>query len=45
MLDVNECALGSDACNHDCVNTNGSYYCDCYTGYQPSSNQKYCIGQ
>ena len=42
---MDECALGSHACNHDCVNTNGSYFCSCYAGYQATSNQKYCIGQ
>ena len=26
-----------------CVNTYGSYYCDCYTGYHLISNQRYCI--
>ena len=41
--DVNECANGNNACNQICINTDGSYYCDCYTGYHLISNQRYCI--
>ena len=45
IIDIDECTLGNHACNHDCVNTNGSYYCSCYKGYQPSNNLKFCVGQ
>lgn len=31
--DIDECAEGTDLCDHDCSNTNGSYTCSCQTGY------------
>ena len=43
IKDVSECTNGNNACNHICINTVGSYYCDCYTGYHLISNQRYCI--
>ena len=35
-LDVNECELGEDNChaNADCMNTEGSFECECKTGYR-----------
>ncbi|CAH8444493.1 unnamed protein product [Dicrocoelium dendriticum] len=32
-LDVDECTIGKDQCEHHCVNTPGSYYCVCEVGY------------
>ncbi|XP_035668225.1 von Willebrand factor D and EGF domain-containing protein-like [Branchiostoma floridae] len=31
--DVDECALGTDTCEHVCRNTPGSFFCTCQTGY------------
>ncbi len=40
--DVNEC-LGTHNCEHECVNTLGSFECSCRPGYQPSlNNPKKC---
>ena len=42
--DRNECNDGSAKCvNSHCRNTDGSYECDCYSGYQYSSNPRQCV--
>ena len=33
-LDVNECLQGTAGCNQGCNNTEGSFNCTCYDGYQ-----------
>ena len=35
FVDINECTNGTDSCdvNANCTNTDGSYTCDCKTGY------------
>ena len=43
LKDINECANSNNACNQICINTVGSYYCDCNAGYHLISNQRYCI--
>ena len=42
--DVDECAEGSDGCDHNCTNTNGSYYCNCTTGYELELDNRTCAG-
>lgn len=42
-VDVNECDLGIDTCEHNCYNTEGSYKCDCDNGYQ--MNDGHCSGK
>ena len=32
--DIDECARNEDLCNQLCNNTDGSYVCECYTGYE-----------
>ena len=36
ILDMNECRNGDHDCgdNTSCINTEGSYKCQCYTGYK-----------
>ena len=41
VVDINECLKG-DVCEQSCVNTNGSYYCTCYSGYELNSDGKTC---
>ncbi|XP_066303433.1 mucin-like protein [Branchiostoma lanceolatum] len=35
-VDIDECSENNGGCQHDCVNTEGSYYCTCRTGYRLS---------
>ena len=39
--DINECN-GKHNCEHECVNTKGSFYCECEAGYQLTRNQRSC---
>ena len=32
--DIDECASNTSQCEHLCINTEGSYRCDCTDGYQ-----------
>ncbi|CAH3149970.1 unnamed protein product, partial [Porites evermanni] len=34
QLDKDECTLANGGCQHTCTNTDGSYKCSCYSGYQ-----------
>ena len=34
-LDIDECMDEDHGCNQTCVNTPGSYYCNCDSGFQP----------
>ncbi|XP_033096542.1 uncharacterized protein LOC117100827 [Anneissia japonica] len=37
--DINECNENNGGCQHLCVNTEGSYYCQCYMGYDEVGGQ------
>jgi len=41
--DTNECALNNGGCDHNCINTEGSYTCTCNPGYD-LVNGTQCIG-
>ena len=43
-IDINECSEGLSSCNQLCINTIGSYDCDCYTGFNLKSDNKTCLG-
>ncbi|VDL61324.1 unnamed protein product [Hymenolepis diminuta] len=44
--DVDECALGTSGCNHDCINTYGSFRCLCRPGFElDPRNNKTCIAK
>ena len=38
----NECQLDTDECDHKCNDTDGSYTCDCRSGYRLSNDGKTC---
>ena len=44
ILDIDECQL-SNICNQSCINTGGSYYCDCESGYQLTTDNSTCRGK
>jgi len=41
-LDIDECEEGIDGCDHNCTNTDGSYYCTCMDGYELDSDNHTC---
>ena len=43
-IDINECMEGTDTCQRLCLNTIGSYSCDCITGYRLATDGYSCIG-
>ena len=42
--DIDECIEGSDGCDHNCTNTDGSYYCTCIDGYKMQLDNHTCTG-
>ena len=45
LIDINECSVGNGGCQQACVNTNGSYYCDCQSGYSLNADNATCSGK
>lgn len=43
LLDVDECQDNNGGCQQICVNTMGSYECQCKEGFFLSDNQHTCI--
>ncbi|ENN72173.1 hypothetical protein YQE_11228, partial [Dendroctonus ponderosae] len=41
--DLDECATDEGNCQHECVNTLGSYICTCHNGYTLHENGRDCI--
>ena len=44
FTDINECASNNGECSQVCLNTEGSYSCDCYPGYELGPNNHTCNG-
>ncbi|KAI6653224.1 EGF-like domain-containing protein [Oopsacas minuta] len=42
FVDVNECADSNGGCQQKCVNTGGSYYCECGAGYNLAVDERSC---
>ena len=42
--DIDECSDGTDGCSQICTNTNGSFNCECETGFQLDKNRVTCNG-
>lgn len=38
LKDINECAVSNGGCNQACINTQGSYQCQCSTGFTMLAN-------
>ena len=45
LLDVNECLDNKGNCSDNCINTPGSYHCECPTGYILQPNKRDCEGE
>ena len=44
-LDIDECSDPAvHGCQHNCVNTMGSYHCTCSLGYTLATNGRTCTG-
>merc|ERR1712168_386124 len=42
--DINECAVPyNGGCSQNCQNTDGSYYCECVSGFELADNQHFCM--
>ena len=42
--DINECDTNNGGCEQMCVNTEGSYRCECYQGYSYNEDSGKCVG-
>ena len=42
--DIDECAASNGGCEQSCINTNGSKYCSCQSGYTLTENELNCTG-
>ncbi|KAJ8980749.1 hypothetical protein NQ317_013754 [Molorchus minor] len=42
FTDMDECAINHGGCQHDCMNTVGSYICTCHNGYTLHENGRDC---
>ena len=45
IADIDECSLDNDGCEHNCINTVGSSFCSCNTGYALTLDGKNCTGE
>jgi len=44
-LDINECQTDNGGCTQTCDNTDGSYQCSCWDGYELTSDYHTCVGK
>lgn len=44
MQEVDECKFANHGCEHECINTLGSYQCGCFAGYELQPNGRTCEG-
>ena len=44
-IDIDECSMQVDECDHNCNNTLGSYTCSCNDGYLLDRNGQQCNGK
>ncbi|XP_013102687.2 dorsal-ventral patterning protein tolloid [Stomoxys calcitrans] len=42
MEEVDECKFANHGCEHECINTLGSYQCGCYAGYELQADGRSC---
>lgn len=44
FADIDECKVANGRCQHKCVNTEGSYYCQCRKGFKLAPDERRCRG-
>lgn len=44
LIDIDECLTDNGDCEQDCVNTTGSYFCECNVGYVLADDNFNCTG-
>ena len=44
-LDVDECTIANGECEQRCINTEGSFYCDCHEGHALENDNRQCGGK
>ena len=45
ISDIDECEQGISGCEHNCINSNGSFTCSCNEGYRLAIDGKSCSGE
>ena len=43
--DVDECTDNKHGCEHQCVNNDGSFQCECRNGFMLKKDHKHCDGK
>ena len=44
-VDINECQTDNGGCTQTCDNTDGSYQCSCWKGYELNDDNHTCVGK
>ena len=44
-IDIDECAMSPNPCDHSCTNNNGSFVRSCNNGYELGDDQRSCNGK
>lgn len=46
IIDRNECQETPNICSHgQCIDTVGSFYCICHTGFKTNDDKTMCLGK
>ena len=46
LVDIDECSQRNlHGCQQSCTNTNGSFFCSCYDGYELATDKQNCEGK
>ncbi|ERE87075.1 EGF-like and EMI domain-containing protein 1 [Cricetulus griseus] len=43
LEDIDECAVVNGGCQQRCINTLGTFHCECDTGYRRHADERTCI--
>ena len=43
LSDIDECSSKSSSCDHECINTVGSFNCRCLRGYRLDADRRTCL--